>query len=210
MAARWPAESGIEGEGDREYIGPEILQGHFDKPADIFALGLIMLEIAGNVVLPDNGLSWQRLRSGDMSDVPSLTWSSNNSRVARDPSGEPLSREESFEEFFGSSPLGKDTLSSTKQRSQQAKPINLLPHRSGELAQPPLFMVEPKNPEALDNIVRWMISPDAHDRPVADQLLHTNAVEWVERRRRAGATIFEGNWGPADDVLADDAEMIDV
>ena len=33
MATRWPAEHGIEGEGDREYIGPEILMGRFDKPA---------------------------------------------------------------------------------------------------------------------------------------------------------------------------------
>lgn len=57
MASPWPAQPGIEGEGDREYIGPEILKGQFDKPADIFALGLIILEIAGNVQLPDNGVS---------------------------------------------------------------------------------------------------------------------------------------------------------
>ena len=72
MAARWPARAGIEGEGDREYIGPEILMGKYDKPADIFALGLIMLETAGNVELPDNGVSWQKLRNGDMSDVSQL------------------------------------------------------------------------------------------------------------------------------------------
>jgi mitosis inhibitor protein kinase SWE1 len=35
-------------------------------------------------------------------------------------------------------------------------------------------------------------------------------VQWAESRRRAGATVFEGNWGPADEVLAEDAEMIDV
>ena len=210
MATCWPAQAGIEGEGDREYIGPEILRGQFDKPADIFALGLIMLEIAGNVVLPDNGLSWQRLRSGDMSDVPSLTWSSDNSKVVRDSSGEPLSREESFEDFFNADSTGEDIHSFGKQQSRTFKSTALFPHRSGELAQPPTFMVEPNNPEALDNIVRWMISPEAHDRPVVNQLLDTNAVRWIERRRRAGATIFEGNWGPADDVLADDAEMIDV
>jgi len=58
MASTWPAPPGLDGEGDREYIGPEVLSGRFDKPADIFALGMIMLEIAGNIVLPDNGVSW--------------------------------------------------------------------------------------------------------------------------------------------------------
>merc|ERR1712093_738574 len=80
MATSWPAQSGIEGEGDREYIGPEILMGHYDKPADIFALGLIILEIAGNVQLPDNGPTWTRLRSKEtqlasLSKKATSTWS---------------------------------------------------------------------------------------------------------------------------------------
>ena len=215
MAVPWPAPPGIDGEGDREYIGPEILMGHFDKPSDIFALGLILLEIAGNVMLPDNGASWQRLRSGDMSDVPSLTWSSETSTVYRDSFGKPLSQEMSLEDFdgsdsgnedFGSShfiPTGRDqTKTMVSSRIQQ--------HRSGELAQPPEFMVDPNHPEALDNLVRWMISPKSADRPVVDQILAIRGVRWAEVRRRAGATVYEGNWGPADEVLADDAEMIDV
>ena len=213
LATRWPAQAGIDGEGDREYIGPEILRGEFDKPADVFALGLIMLEIAGNVVLPDNGVSWQRLRSGDMSDVPSLTWSSENSNVLRDSSGQPVSREQSVEDFYGSDPDGDDLGSSGFQRLVRTRKPKIMPshpYRSGELAQPPAFMTEPNNPEALDNLVRWMISPAACDRPIVGQLLTTNGLRWVESRRRAGATIFEGNWGPADEVLADDAEMIDV
>ena len=71
-------------------------------------------------------------------------------------------------------------------------------------------MVDHTNPEALDYVVRWMISPESADRPVVDQVLATFGVRWAEARRRAGATIFEGNWGPADEILADDAEMIDV
>ena len=89
MATTHPAPPNIEGEGDREYIGPEILEGIFEPPADIFAFGLIMLEIAANVQLPDNGPSWMKLRSGDFSDVPSLTWS-NASSVLRDASGNPI------------------------------------------------------------------------------------------------------------------------
>lgn len=213
MATDWPAQPGIDGEGDREYIGPEILRGQFDKPGDVFALGLIMLEIAGNVMLPDNGASWQRLRTGDMSDVPSLTWSSDTSNVLRDSSGKPLSEDESIEDFYGSD-SGDNSFGSPNflrhNRVKQIKNGPFLLHRSGELAQPPAFMIDSNDPEALDNLVRWMISPQATDRPVVDQILRTTGVQWAETRRRAGATIFEGNWGPADEVLADDAEMIDV
>lgn len=210
MAARWPAEAGIEGEGDREYIGPEILMGRYDKPADIFALGLIMFEIAGNVELPDNGLSWQKLRNGDMSDVPSLTWSSETS-IFRDASGNPLSEESSFEELCasesGDDDFGTDSFLHSH-RSRRQKAVRLA--RSGELVEAPAFMVDANHEQALDKIVRWMISPDPDDRPTADQILQTYGVQFVERRRRAGATVFEGNWGPADEVLAEDAEMIDV
>ena len=82
--------------------------------------------------------------------------------------------------------------------------------REGELAEPPNFMVDSNDPEALDNLVRWMISPEPNLRPIADQILSTKAVQWVSRRARAGATVYEGIWGPADEVLADDAEMIDI
>jgi len=209
MATRWPAEDGIEGEGDREYIGPEILMGRFDKPADIFSLGLIMFEIAGNVELPDNGASWQKLRNGDMSDVPSLTWSSETS-IFRDASGNPVSESSSFEELcasdLGDDDFGDEFLTSRKLKADKPTPLE----RSGELVNPPDFMVDAHHPQALDKIVRWMISPDPLDRPTADQILETYGVQFVSRRRRAGATIFEGNWGPADEVLAEDAEMIDV
>ncbi|KAI4269722.1 MAG: hypothetical protein L6R38_007367 [Xanthoria sp. 2 TBL-2021] len=208
MATRWPASPGIDGEGDREYIGPEILRGQFDKPGDVFALGLIMLEIAGNVMLPDNGASWQRLRTGDMSDVPSLTWSSENSNVLRDSSGKPITPDSSVDDFYGSDGFGSpEHLAAKQDQKKRSQPKTL---RTGELLKPPDFMVDAQNAEALDNVVRWMISPNANDRPVIDQILSTTGVNWVAARRRAGATIFEGNWGPADEVLADDAEMIDV
>lgn len=210
MAARWPAEEGIEGEGDREYIGPEILMGRYDKPADIFSLGLIMFEIAGNVELPDNGLSWQKLRNGDMSDVPSLTWS-NETSVFRDASGNPVSEEPSFEELCasdcGDDTFGEDSFLGGRQPSER-KAVPLA--RTGELLDPPSFMIDANHEQALDKIVRWMISPDPVDRPTADQVLETYGVQFIARRRRAGATIYEGNWGPADEVLAEDAEMIDV
>lgn len=205
MAARWPAKAGIEGEGDREYIGPEILMGRYDKPADVFALGLIMLEIAGNVELPDNGASWQKLRNGDMSDVPSLTFSSEAS-ILRDATGNPMDDDDDLDndhvQVVHAGEYDIVPLSQAAKAGQMA--------RRGELVSPPAFMTNPTDEEALDNLVRWMISPDPDDRPRIGRVLQAAGVRWAENRRRAGATIFEGNWGPADEVLAEDAEMIDV
>ncbi|MCJ1393666.1 hypothetical protein MMC18_006542 [Xylographa bjoerkii] len=214
MATSWPAPPGIEGEGDREYIGPEILMGQYDKPADIFALGLIMLEIAGNVMLPDNGASWQRLRSGDMSDVPSLTSSSEASNVLRDSSGKPLSREDSFEDMYGlahtANGPGLPLIPGEFANIQNTGKSKFQLLRCGELSTPPEFMVDPDHEQALDKIVRWMISPQPANRPVVRQILATAGVRWADSRRRSGATVYEGNWGPADEVLQDDTVMVDI
>lgn len=221
MATTWPAQPGIEGEGDREYIGPEILLGQYDKPADIFALGLIMLEIAGNVQLPDNGPTWQRLRSGDMSDVPSLTFS-NGSAILRDATGIPIQDSDNSMGFSSSddeieADFGSPTMTSRKRNCDTSS--KSLSHdagnlfgsgRRGELHQPPGFMTDMYHDHALDRLVRCMILPNPKDRPTVHQVLESQGVQWVASRRRAGATVFEGNWGPADDVLVDDAEMMDV
>ena len=213
MATSWPAQAGIEGEGDRGYIGPEILKGQFDKPADVFAFGLIMLEIAGNVRLPDNGASWQRLRSGDMSDVPSLTSSSDISSIARDASGNPHGTAQTFDDnYLPGDDSGFASFDFGFEQKPQLSPntVRMQMQRAGELHNPPEFMINPDHDSALDRVVRWMISPEASERPMVGEILSTDGVRWTEARRRAGATIFEGNYGPADDILQDDAEMIDV
>ena len=211
MASPWPAQPGIDGEGDREYIGPEVLKGHFDKPVDIFALGLIILEIAGNVQLPDNGVSWQRLRNGDISDIPSLTFSSDPSSLP-DPSDNAQATISSIDDFYSSdssSDFGDFSIEH-RQAARQKKSTTARYQREGELAEPPNFMVDANDQDALDNVVRWLISPDPLLRPVAAQVVTTKGVQWGMKRARAGATVYEGLWGPADEVLADDAEMIDV
>ena len=73
-------------------------------------------------------------------------------------------------------------------------------------------MVDHNDPDALDRVVQWMISPNPDARPTVDQLLHAGGVQWVEARRRAGATIYEGSWGPADSVVShgQDVEMMDI
>lgn len=61
MASRWPrpasfgddgAQHSLDREGDREYMAPEILGGRYGREADIFSFGMIMLECAGNIVVP--------------------------------------------------------------------------------------------------------------------------------------------------------------
>lgn len=206
MASGWPAPAGLDGEGDREYIGPEVLCGRFDKPADIFALGMIVLETAGNIVLPDNGASWQRLRKGDLSDLPSLTWTTDSS-LARDEPGEP------FDALASPSGGISDQATQDEDDFSFLKP-SIKGHKrtlSRELVTPPNFMADPRDPQALDQVVQWMICPDPDRRPNIDQLLSAGGVQWVEVRRRAGATIYEGSWGPADSVVSHvdaDVEMV--
>lgn len=82
VAEPWPSQRGLEREGDRVYLAPEVIfHGQYSKAADVFSLGLIMLEAAGNVELPDNGEPWQKLRRDDFSDVDLSTVSGSLLRV---------------------------------------------------------------------------------------------------------------------------------
>ncbi|KAJ7188087.1 kinase-like domain-containing protein, partial [Mycena filopes] len=64
------AESvGFEREGDKVYLAPEVLQGEYGKAADVFSFGMTMLETASNMVLPDQGEAWLRLRREDYSQI---------------------------------------------------------------------------------------------------------------------------------------------
>ncbi|KAK4448224.1 mitosis inhibitor protein kinase [Podospora aff. communis PSN243] len=220
MAVEWPAEKGVEGEGDREYIAPEILLGQIDKPADIFALGLIMLETACNVYLPDNGPAWQALRSGDLSNVGTLTSGEANVAV-RDANGIPIEHEsnispgEDGELSIAVSPGALGKLRGFPFGAMTHDPSNLFgAQRRREERTAPDFMKDPENPSSLDNLVRRMLSPNPVDRPTAKDLLATYSIAWVNDRRKAGATVYEGNWGPEpptpEPAYLDDTEMIDV
>ncbi|KZT19079.1 hypothetical protein NEOLEDRAFT_1183715 [Neolentinus lepideus HHB14362 ss-1] len=83
MASVWPRPlSELEGgaferEGDKVYLAPEVLQGRYGKAADMFSLGITLLETASNIVVPDQGESWHKLRQEDfrqvdMEDSPEL------------------------------------------------------------------------------------------------------------------------------------------
>jgi mitosis inhibitor protein kinase SWE1 len=190
---------GVDVEGDREYMAPEMLKGNVSGSADIFSLGLITLEAAANVVLPDNGPTWIALRSGDLSEVPSLTWTpSVESR--RDPTGVPTDSGLSDEVSVVQTHDGGNLFGSFKR---------------SELQQPPDFMVNPTHSSSLDSVVRWMTAQEPTQRPLADQILDLEGHRWVAGHRSAPATVYEGSWGPAEampiSIMVDsDSEMIDV
>lgn len=202
MACEWPAPKGIEGEGDRNYMAPEQLDGFHDRPADIFSLGLMMMEIAGNIVLPDYGDEWQRLRHDDYRDLPLHTWSSE-SDLTRDDSGNTwLSTSSTAFEFDSMTEF--DSSSSLFPRKSKGQSENL--------TQPPVFMTDPEHPDSFGVLLRLLTSSHPEERPTVDQVYRTGGIQWVAGRRRAGATVYEGPWGPADYVLNyhDDVDMVDV
>ncbi|KAK9890080.1 hypothetical protein WA026_008892 [Henosepilachna vigintioctopunctata] len=51
-------------EGDSKYLAPEILNGHYTPKADVFALGVTILELATDYVMPSNGCIWHAIRAG--------------------------------------------------------------------------------------------------------------------------------------------------
>ncbi|KAI8621974.1 kinase-like domain-containing protein, partial [Chytriomyces sp. MP71] len=68
-ATMLPVAHDFEREGDRTYIAPEVMESKFGPECDVFSLGLIIFEIATNVILPENGNHWQKLRRHDFSEA---------------------------------------------------------------------------------------------------------------------------------------------
>ncbi|GBM59435.1 Membrane-associated tyrosine- and threonine-specific cdc2-inhibitory kinase [Araneus ventricosus] len=50
-------------EGDPKYIAPEVMEGKFTKAADIFSLGITILEVAVDLDLPNGDETWHKLRN---------------------------------------------------------------------------------------------------------------------------------------------------
>ncbi|XP_029933034.1 membrane-associated tyrosine- and threonine-specific cdc2-inhibitory kinase [Myripristis murdjan] len=51
-------------EGDPRYMAPELLSGQYGPAADVFSLGVSILELACNIEVPNGGEGWQQLRQG--------------------------------------------------------------------------------------------------------------------------------------------------
>ncbi|ODV88645.1 hypothetical protein CANCADRAFT_26922 [Tortispora caseinolytica NRRL Y-17796] len=197
MAAKLPITGDMEDrEGDREYIAPEVLsKQQYGKPADIFSLGLMMLETAANIVLPDNGLHWQKLRSGDLSGAGRLSsgeihsGTKGNSRM-RTIDG--LSAQASDPDFqnsmdsLGSATAPTDSLDSGSPTDDVAAPPSWYPR----------FMSEEGS---LDELVKWMTVPLPENRATIHDIVNSESVRWVDRARKAGAVVYEGDYGPGPD-----------
>ncbi|CAR27237.1 ZYRO0C12078p [Zygosaccharomyces rouxii] len=185
MATHLPLEDvAFENEGDREYIAPEIISDCiYDFKADIFSLGLMIVEIAANVVLPDNGNAWHKLRSGDLSDAGRLS--------STDIHSESL--------FSDSSKVDTNITSISDYQHNTGKHGNALrSNRSIIPAWVPKFLIDG---ESLERMVKWMIDPNHTRRPSADDVLHTEECIYVEMTRKAGAIIQEDDYGPKPDFF---------
>jgi mitosis inhibitor protein kinase SWE1 len=171
---------------------------------------MMLTEIAGNCVIPENGLHWQKLRSGEFDNVlPSLTWSADSSTLSRDSNGDPVPENANISmDQFLMSDSDMDPLSTLEVRPAS--------NPEEELARAPKFMVDFQDPNTMDQVVKAMLHPVPEERPTAEQVLRCFGCQWVEHRRRSGATVYEGNFGPSDEVLAtfhddiDEADMMDM
>ncbi|CCE61345.1 hypothetical protein TPHA_0A02630 [Tetrapisispora phaffii CBS 4417] len=183
MATHLPLEDkSFENEGDVEYIAPEIISDSiYDYRADIFSLGLLIVEIAANVVLPDNGNAWHKLRSGDLSDAGRLSSTDIHSTSL----------------FSNRSKIDTTSSELSTFMSKYTKS-----HDNHLLAETVTSKIPPWVPhfliygESLEKIVKWMIEPNYKLRPTADQILQTEECIYVEMTRKAGAVIQEDDYGP--------------
>lgn len=203
MASSVPAPPGFEREGDRDYLAPEVLGNgnNYDTPVDIFSLGLTMVEVAGNEALPPNGPEYEALRAGDIGGAPVLSTSLTNEFVYRDDEGNAVATEDISEAETRDKPSSQEhNVPAKRQRNSRddfsRRYASRMHHRPrpGDLVDPPQFMAE----GTLEEIVKLMIRPDPKERPSATDLLSFPAFRWVDDRRLAPATIFEGLWGPND------------
>lgn len=205
LATSLPAAPNTDVEGDREYMPLEALSGVFGKPSDVFSLGLMVLEMASNVFLPNNGEDWSRLRHGDLSDSPLLTWS-EDARLVRDVDGNPVEPRTFIEDFDEADKLAENN----RKTDGPATPMK---RRSKAVSPPPEFMRDAEHPASLEILVGWMLAPEPENRPAIEAVCETEGLRWVAAKRRAPATVYEGPWGPqgvADGDEAAAAAAVDV
>ncbi|GAV27522.1 hypothetical protein PMKS-000990 [Pichia membranifaciens] len=234
VGVKLPIPAFFDREGDREYIAPEIISRHeYTFAADIFSVGLIMVEVAANVILPDNGTPWQKLRSGDLTDAGKLSSSdlsecarfvnhsnssSNNNNGGGANNVLNANRDSIFSGNLESESTARTDLSgSGSLYSSSMKPVNSsfkngMLTGTGSSAQRSILntmddslskKIEYWTPfwfydgnSTLDKLVSWMINPNPEERPSSEQVLQSWECGLVELRRKSGATIYEGDYGP--------------
>ena len=211
MATHLPLEDlGFENEGDREYIAPEIISDCiYDFRADIFSLGLMIVEIAANVVLPDNGNAWHKLRSGDLSDAGRLSSTEIYSESLFSTASTKVDNKlDDYTRYLNKSTTQIDDANGTTIVNNVNMDRFIDPKNNVELRVPsqgskipawvPKFLIDGKS---LEKMVKWMIEPDYRKRPTACQILETEECQYVEATRKTGAIIQEDDFGPKPDFF---------
>lgn len=212
MLTHYPIQHLFDLEGDRNYIAPEVLSAKSYTPfADIFLLGLMIIEIAANIVLPDNGTPWRKLRLGDLLDAGRLLLDNiadfmrrglfldpllmrTGAAVRLKPLGllnpEPPARPPSPLLHALLLPLTTPLLLLLAR-----EPVGIDAVCDGALpAWAPAFLVD--NLMRLDTLVKRMVEPRPFLRPTAGDILLSPECMLVEARRHLGALIYEGEFGP--------------
>lgn len=219
LATKLPIlERDFDLEGDRNYIAPELINDKIYTPfADVFSVGLIILEIATNIVLPGNGTPWRKLRSGDLSDAGRL--SSDNlsdyfSLLTLYTSSQNLIHMHQLGQNHAENPLSLASLDSNLLQppvsatgNKEHNSIAQFSAQNGQRQIDSIREVIPRdapeflivNSHNLDRLVSRMLKPSPFERPTASQILDMPECEIIENRRKAGATIYEGEFGPNDD-----------
>ncbi|QPG76418.1 hypothetical protein FOA43_003807 [Brettanomyces nanus] len=225
VASQLPIPPFFDREGDREYIAPEVISRHvYGKAADIFSCGLIMVEIAANIILPDNGTSWQKLRSGDLTDAGKLSssdltdlegsvFSSTTNTYSSNLTSDPGQLQNTSTSTTTSATSATST-SESKSRvflTGNRGSVNnngIASNESSSLCRypswAPKWFLDGSAP--LDKVVAWMIDPNPGNRPSASQVLKSYECSVVDLRRKSGATIYEGDYGPQ--IMAEDSEIL--
>lgn len=251
LATRLPIlEKDFDLEGDRNYIAPELINDKIYTPfADIFSVGLMILEIATNIILPDNGTPWRKLRSGDLSDAGKLS-SDNISDFLNHRNFSSLTSYNSINHSSNSSLFNQQTLTnplSTLSNNHSPTRLTLTQEPQTHLQPPPVYhrptsnrsqplqsissvMPPPQttpvalgdslsltaqqlkelipqkapkflihNTNNLDKLVNKMLQPNPFDRLTASKILELEECVTIDNIRKAGATIYEGEFGPVND-----------
>ncbi|EGV66535.1 kinase-like protein, partial [Yamadazyma tenuis ATCC 10573] len=199
LATKLPIlEKDFDLEGDRNYIAPELINDKIYTPfADIFSVGLIILEIATNIVLPDNGTPWRKLRSGDLSDAGKLS-SDNISDFLQHRNFSSLTSYNSI--GFSSNSIHLQpphNPSANRSPSVGAEQLTLDQIKVLLPSNAPKFLISKSG--NLDRLVNKMLQPNPFERITATQILEMEECITIDNIRKAGATIYEGEFGPIND-----------
>lgn len=112
-------------EGDPKYLAPELMAGTFGKPADVFSLGISILELASDLDLPRGGDLWHQLRSGALPEEFLLGISVDLKEVLKKMLEAEPSKRTTVDEILNMSSVM--LVWTRRKREQVTRSVNLLP-----------------------------------------------------------------------------------